>query len=545
MRASAQRLFQTIARLGELPKDSSELGRRLPWLLVFRVAVATALMVLALLADWQELNPASVSQLLYAVIFANYAAVLGIGVLLRARAPAHLVAGLYLAFTTVSAAVIVHATFGREGAFTFLYLLAILDGAIIGGRKLAMLMAIVCSTVLGLQTLFFSSWPRVTFDRGLISSSITNLSAFYLTALLGGHLAELSRRASAAATRATASLAHMQAMHAAMLQALPVGVLAVDDELKVYAINPRAQELLDWPAQEPGELLPEALRASFPAAGELYSTSLEIDAGERTLSILRSSSLTSTLLSPHEGGRPLQIVVIEDRTELTSLARRLAIEERLAALGRLAAAIAHEIRNPLAAISGSLELLFSNEAEPETTAPLQAIVRRELERLDRLVDDFLQFAKPSPMELLPVDAAALTRGLCAVMRKDPALSGRALSLCAPDRLMARLDAERFQQLLWNLVRNAAEASRAEEEIELTLTTHGKGLVLEVRDHGTGLTPEIRRHLFEPFHTTKATGTGLGLAVVRRIAAGHGGQIELVDAPGGGTIARVTLPVANS
>ena len=541
------------------PTNDSELPRRLPWLLVFRAAFATALLALAVFADWRSLPITKISSLLYGVILGNYLAVIGMGILLRRHAPVAAVAGVYLALSLASACMLVQATGVIDSAFAFLYLLVVLDSAIIGGRGLAIALAAACSLAYGAQLVLqvYGILPAghvvVSADWEFVASGVINLSAFYLTAFLAGHLAELLRRARVAVSQATASLVRAQALHAAMLDALPVGVLAVDNQLVVRAANPSAAHIGGMGGVCVGQALPEPLRAALPPAGGPCVVRLAVNGQERVLGLVRSEPVTlGEATTSHTGdtagaNQPLTVVVIEDRTELTQLEEKLVAQERLASLGELAAAIAHEIRNPLAAISGSLELLLADDAEVATTRPLRDIVLREVDRLDRLVEDFLQFARPPPIELEQVDVAALTRDVCEVLRGDQAVTGRTISLSAPERLETRIDAARFRQVLWNLLRNAIDASPRDGGIELFLGSrpHAKNpgcdLVLEIRDHGAGVDPRVRPHLFEPFRTTKPSGTGLGLAVVHRIVSSHGGKVELVDAAGGGTVARVLLP----
>jgi two-component system sensor histidine kinase PilS (NtrC family) len=224
------------------------------------------------------------------------------------------------------------------------------------------------------------------------------------------------------------------------------------------------------------------------------------------------------------------------------LLESLIAQERLASLGQLSAAIAHELRNPLAAISGSLELLMGECGPSERRRKLEAIVMREIERLDALVGDFLLYARPSPLEPTPTDLVALIRDLCEVLKSDAAWGDNPVCLEAPDVLEARVDAGQVRQMLWNLLRNALEASERGAVVDVALERMGSCARIVIRDHGAGLDPEIHEHLFEPFRTTKTRGTGLGLAMVERSVRAHGGDVVLRPADGGGTEARVLLPL---
>jgi two-component system sensor histidine kinase PilS (NtrC family) len=237
-----------------------------------------------------------------------------------------------------------------------------------------------------------------------------------------------------------------------------------------------------------------------------------------------------------------QVLVIEDRTELHHLHDSLRARERLASLGQMAAGIAHELRNPLAAISGSVELMHSEAEAGEVRERLEAIVLREIERLNALVDDFLVYARPVAPVHNPTDLAALVRDIAAVFRQDAAFVGHAIEVKAPPELVAAVDAGQVRQMMWNLLRNAAEASPADLPIELAVSSDGARAQIVVRDRGCGVAPEIRQQLFEPFQTTKESGTGLGLAIVHNIVSAHGGSVALHPRAGGGTDTCVDLPL---
>ncbi len=522
-----------------------ELGGRLPWLLVFRAGVATALLALTLFAEWRSLALAHLSPVLYVVVIGNYLAVIAMALLLRARAAATVLAGAYLALAIVSAFAVVQVTGVVDSAFTFLYLLAILDAAIVGGRRVALAAAAASTLAYGTQLVMqvYGVAPAGKVvrlpDWEPAGSGLVNLGAFYLTAVLAGFLAELWRRARQEATRAAADLEEAERLHATILEALPVGVLAVDPDLRVLAANAAADAIVAGGPRLVGQRLPAPLADALPRPDETGVAALTLGGVERVLSLVRSRPV-----KVDDGDRaPLDILVVEDRTALTRLESQLAARERLATIGELAAAIAHEIRNPLAAISGSLELLLSGDADASAAGPLTDIVLREVSRLDRLVDEFLQFARPAPIERARVDLVGLARDVCAVALADGRFGSHPLSISAPDALEAEVDAERVRQVLWNLLRNALEASPdgAPVEIRIARPAGGSGVLLEIRDHGPGIEPGMRAHLFEPFRTSKPNGTGLGLAVVSRIVEGHGGAVELGDAAGGGTLARVSLP----
>jgi signal transduction histidine kinase len=230
-----------------------------------------------------------------------------------------------------------------------------------------------------------------------------------------------------------------------------------------------------------------------------------------------------------------EIRLLRDTMEEMRQSLRARDEER----ELLLAGIAHEIRNPL----GGLDLftgLLAEELEDRPEAAHVVRIRAELGTLSRVVEEFLDFARAKPLELEPVSLAALAEEVAELLRPLAVERSIRLRLEASGTVMA--DREKLRRALLNLGRNAVEASPAGEEVQLVAFPEGRGAVFEVRDRGPGLGP-ARAQLFRPFYTTKEKGTGLGLALVKKVAEVHGGSIALLDREAGGTIARLTVPGA--
>jgi signal transduction histidine kinase len=227
--------------------------------------------------------------------------------------------------------------------------------------------------------------------------------------------------------------------------------------------------------------------------------------------------------------------------ELALATRRAEQAERMAALGRLAAGLAHEIRNPLGSIAGSVGLLRSAPALSSEDQKLCDIIQRETNRLNDLVSDMVDLSRPRPPDLAPVDVAALARDVV----KLASGSGRSVSdvrvvYDGPEALSIVADAAQMRQLLWNLVRNGVQASEPGGTVEVHVGTGENGPELVVSDQGAGIDAEARERLFDAFFTTRSHGTGVGLAVVKRIADEHGFTILVDSDRGQGARFRVTL-----
>lgn len=232
--------------------------------------------------------------------------------------------------------------------------------------------------------------------------------------------------------------------------------------------------------------------------------------------------------------------------DLEVATKRAEEAERLAALGQLAAGLAHEIRNPLGSIRGSIELLRTADGLSEEDRRLCEIIERETARLNDLIGDLLDLSRPRPPEIQPVDLAMTARDVVTLAGK----SGRGgdVRVRYEGASVARVTADpaQMRQLVWNLVRNAVQASSPGQEIVVRVEGPTDGfLVLEIEDHGTGIAPEARERLFDAFFSTRSHGVGIGLAVVKRIVDDHGFQLEVRSVPQVGTAFRVRIPAPAS
>src|SRR2546425_8612504 len=224
---------------------------------------------------------------------------------------------------------------------------------------------------------------------------------------------------------------------------------------------------------------------------------------------------------------------------------RMRQADRLATLGRMAANIAHEIRNPLASLTGAIEVLTSPVATDDTRERLSQIVARESERLNNIIKNFLEYTRPAPLSITTLDvAAAIEEVLVLLEHRARPGSLKTVRDFAPSILWA-VDAQQFRQILWNLCLNALEAMPEGGELRVAAEVVGDRLEGSVTDSGEGIGANDLSHVFEPFFSTKPEGTGLGLALVHRIVQEHGGEIDVRSSPGLGTTFTLSLPSRNA
>lgn len=339
---------------------------------------------------------------------------------------------------------------------------------------------------------------------------------------------------------------YLQGVFAALADA----VLVLDRRGVVEFANEAAHDLLGWP---PRTLVgkPASGLVSDPAQaalfeGERLAEALENpNAFQRVDLVLRARDdrpipvvWSSSVLRGAAGAEPQGLVGI---ARDVSVERRMN-EEKMRMVQALAASVAHEIRNPLGAIQSSVALLRRDLDVQGEDRTLMDIVLGETERIGRIVTQFLDFARPPRLEVAPVDLGGLLREVVTLAEQDEraARAGKQL-LLHTDAALAPLvlDAGQIKQVVWNLVSNALDA--ASERIAVRLRGAPGGVEVRVADDGPGMPPEVLARAFEPFRTTKAQGTGLGLTISKRIVEDHGGTLRLESAAGQGTTASFVLP----
>jgi two-component system sensor histidine kinase PilS (NtrC family) len=283
----------------------------------------------------------------------------------------------------------------------------------------------------------------------------------------------------------------------------------------------------------------ESLRA---AAASAISPRFESDCLTADGLRLRLGFTISPLFS--EAGKTTGTVIsFQDLTEIRALEETSRRQDRLAAIGRMAASIAHEIRNPLAAMRGSIQMLRSEMVEKSSQSELMEIILRESDRLNRIIADFLNYARPRSIVQARIDVGELLGQTFTLLRHSPEiLNSHQIEEDISGPLIAEADAEQLRQVFWNLARNALQAmpNGGTLRAELAKNSHDR-LRITFSDTGRGMSPEQVEHLFEPFSSTTG-GTGLGLSIVYQIIRDHGGTINVRSREGSGTTIAVEIPV---
>jgi two-component system sensor histidine kinase PilS (NtrC family) len=382
--------------------------------------------------------------------------------------------------------------------------------------------------------------------------------ALLLVALLSSALSSERDLTGRALDERTRDLHSLRRLYERTVESLTSGLLTTDLQRRITSFNPEAERITGAQARQ---VLGHPLEGVMPGFERVLEAQERPEGGERVRSRRRFRGrggeelhlgLASSILREADGSPCGYVVIFQDVTEVVEMERELRRNERLAAAGHLAASLAHEIRNPLAAISGSIQVL-QREAAPSdsegATERLMSIVLRETNRLDALINDFLQYARPAP----PRRERVVLNGLVEEVIKifEPVRpAGVTLSTDVPAGLAIHADSSQLKQLLWNLFRNAVDAMPQGGELGVSATQiqaqapygasrremmEGSAFVeVVVSDSGVGIADDHLDRIFDPFFTTKPDGTGLGLATVHRIVEGNGGRLSVESSPGCGT-----------
>ncbi len=364
-------------------------------------------------------------------------------------------------------------------------------------------------------------------------------------AKLDRELADANRRLE----EKVAQLENLSGSLAAVLRAIPSGVVVAATDGTLLMVNPAAERLLERSVHE---LVGRPASSIVDRAGNplLRLPDGPSPIAERVMTPGAEARIVdgAVLTVDDAAGNALGLVeVMNDRSEVKALQEEVRRLDRLAELGRMAAIIAHEIRNPLSGIRGFAGMLHRQLQKSENAETERRWTRRiceGVERADAIIDSVLFLARPRPMKTGEVDAEqllaeSLERVLAA---KEGAARGvRARRKVEPAGLTVRADATRVEQALVNLIQNSIEAMNGEGQLELSARREGDVVALYVRDSGPGVSAALRATVFEPFFSTKSDGAGLGLALVARIAELHGGTVSLVPGIGTGAGFRLALP----
>src|SRR3954467_9698767 len=472
---------------------------------------------------------------------------------------------LQLAIDALIVSAFIYITGGITSYFTSLYVLPVIAASTIqfrrGGLMVATLSAVLYAGLVLAQYLAASG---LRTDPWLISMSVVlppvsvarytaalNMFGFFAVALLSGSLANSLRSAGVQLEQASSEIADLQALNQHVIDSLPSGLATTDPAHRILTFNRGAEAITGVPFRDAvGRPVDEVLQLP-PVVMHSVQHELRVKGARRHEFRYRPSDgrsereigLTATYLET-PGGRAGLIFTFQDVTAIKKMERDSAIQQRLAAVGEMAAGIAHEIRNPLASMSGSIQILRQELPLSSEQEQLMDIVLRESERLNTTIRSFLAYARPQRFQIARFDVRRVLNDTALLLRNSNELrDGHEIQVSLPDReLWYDADEGQIKQIVWNLATNGLRAMPNGGRLRLVGALEpDEGVVLTVRDDGIGIPPEELDALFQPFHGTFARGSGLGLAIVHRIVTDYNGEIQVSSQPGAGTTVSVRLP----
>jgi two-component system sensor histidine kinase PilS (NtrC family) len=552
------------------------LERRLVVLMAARLALSLVSLGIALALDAAGGN-VTVTEWsgFYVTVAVAFLATVGYGLILPRVRRQKRFAAINIATDIAIVSALVHFSGGRDSVFTFLYVLVAVYGATLFERAGALISAGLSALAYG-AVLFAGQRGWAVGAAGpepqewpiLATIWTVQAGAVLLVAALSSFLAAELGRTREVLSQRTSDLHHLRDLHQRTVESLASGLLTTDSQGCVTSFNPEAERITGLAASAalgrdveqvlPGvrELVMDGAKKGGPFNGRSRCRYRNRKGDDLHLGV------AAYVLKAEAETPSGHVVIFQDVTDVVEMEGELRRSERLAAVGQLSASIAHEIRNPLAAISGAIQMLSRSRPAPTAggeSKRLMDIAVRETDRLNHLITDFLHYARPGPSNPEPVLLEEAVREVVELF--DAAhTAGLKVELAIAAGTGVCADSAQLRQLLWNLVLNAAEAMPDGGTLRISAATADEGAPQEtsssrrnggsgktdwteiiVSDEGVGIPPEALDRIFDPFFTTKREGSGLGLAMVHRIVEDHGGSVRLESSVGLGTTIRLWLP----
>jgi two-component system sensor histidine kinase PilS (NtrC family) len=542
-----------------------ELERQLRWLMMLRVVIVTTLLLSAFAVELL-FHPARSLRPLYLLTAAAYGLVLVYALLDRWLQGTRAFSLLQLVGDAAVVTMFVQITGGPTSPMSFLYLLPIAVAAMVLYRRGALVVAgvsfVAYVSVIGAGALreFHATGVPGVLGREpgrMAYVLLAHMVAMVAVALLAASLSERVRAQRRELAERRGAVARLQALNENIIESINSGLITTDLAGRANFINRGGTEITGLTQEEVDNRDVESLLDLEPGALEeirrrllahrrfRFERHFTPPGGRRIFLGLAVSTLYDKI------GRPLgYIFIFQDLTEIHALEQEVRLKERMAALGEMSAGIAHELRNPLAAISGAVQYLRGAIRPEGEILELMDIILRESERLDGAIRDFLTFTRPGEFDPAPVDLVRLMEDSVKLLGKSRQFRAghRVRTSYAETAMVCEVDPNRMKQVFWNLATNALKAMPGPGTLDIGVhwaagdpASDAADVEITFTDDGVGMDEQQRELYFQPFSSSFSEGTGLGAAIVYRLIAEHGGRIHLESSPGHGTTVRLVLP----
>ena len=543
----------------------SGLRRKIAWLIAIRAIIGTILLGSAIVTQITAPGSFAVDPFFF-LIGLTYALTITFALTVRYVDDYRWLVDVQLAGDALIVSAFIYVTGGITSYFTSLYVLPIVAASTVQFRRGGMLVAtlstvlyvgLVVAQYLAASGLLNDPWPT-RYALALPSASVArytvalNVFGFFAVAFLSGSLADSLKSAGARLQQASTQIADLRALNQHVIDSLPSGLATTDQSDRILTFNRAAQAITGVPFQSAvGRPIAEVMRLPAPVNDAIHH-GLRQPGTRRHEFWFRSPDgrgdievgLSATHLET-PGGRAGFLFTFQDVTSIKKLERDAAIQQRLAAVGEMAAGIAHEIRNPLASMSGSIQILRQELPLSAEQDQLMDIVLRESERLNTTIRSFLAYARPQRFQIQRFDVRRALNDTALLLRNSAELQeGHEILLdVPPGELWYEADEGQIKQIIWNLATNGLRAMPDGGRLRLigAIEPASEGVALTVEDEGIGIAAAELEGLFQPFNGRFAKGSGLGLAIVHRIVTDYHGEIRVNSQQGVGTSVSVRLP----
>ena len=536
-----------------------DLRQKLIWLMTLRMVIIITLLGSAILIQLVSRTILPINPL-YFLIFLTSLFTLFYAFLFNRTNNLTLLTYLQLSGDVLIITLLVYFTGGVKSSFSFLYTLIIISGSILLYRQGSLYIASIAGILYGalLVLLHHHILPYYDLEPYEIESItykllyyyiFMHLFAFYITAMLSSYLSERLRRTRTALAEMDEDLSDLRLLHQKIIDHMTAGLIITNLEGQINFVNEPGLRILALP-------VPELLGKNI---GALFHQDITMEQVSEALKSAPSVSLERSMLRGKQGvligmnfsflqsqkGYPTgYMIIFQDITESRKMERQFRLQERMVAIGTMAAGIAHEIRNPLASIRGSVQLLNSELNLNEDQQKLMEIVLTESTRLDQTIQNFLNYAKPKQVRTSMEDLKELVKDMLNFIQKGPE--------CKPmhviefsgteESFLHEIDCNQIKQVIWNLCINALRAMPDGGKLKVSLVHDPDGnILLSFRDEGEGIEPERLESIFDPFQDSTTGGSGLGMAIVYRIVQDHHGNLLIDSTVSRGTTITVRLP----
>ncbi len=537
-------------------------GSKLGWLILGRLVVALLLTIVGTLwirsgQPQQSIQKSLLLLTVVACLTIIYAVLFRIYKNIRMQARLQLTIDVCLVTWLVWDADVI------QSPYIALYIVIIAIASLFLGPRGAVVTSVGCAVAFTACSVALTGVLGPTLSSRLIGGSLSQTIqwiglfdiAFLVVGLLSGRLAERQSRSDVRLQAARKSLANLRALHERIVASIRSGVVTTDLEGRIYTFNAAAHEITGYTEEtirgQDASILFGEMKDNF--AETLRAVEKGVTSPRFETSCLTSEGMRLRLgysispLNSEVGEMTGMVITFQDLTQVRSLEETSRRQDRLAAIGRMAASIAHEIRNPLAAMRGSIQMLRSEVESDSSQAALMEIILRESDRLNQIITDFLSYARPRSLVQARVEVGNLLNQTFALLRHSPEIAANQIveAEVPEEPVFADADENQLKQVFWNLARNALQAMPQGGTLRATLAKNSNNrLRIAFSDTGRGMSPEQVEHLFEPFSSTTG-GTGLGLSIVYQIIREHGGTINVRSLEGQGTTITVELPMTTS